>query len=132
MSTDGRLGSSRRHSRFEKARITWGALFILPSALVCLAFIVYPLVNVIIYSFYEWNGVSATRLFVGLNNYRALPSSEGFADMAKATLLFASGTTVLVIVIAFFTALILDRRGKGRLNRGLMRSMWFFPCILSG
>ncbi len=119
-------------SRFERSRFRWGVLFLLPSVILCLVFIVYPLVNVFIYSFHEWNGVSAQRLYVGFDNYRALPSSEGFYDMAKATLLFAFGTTLLVIVISFFVALALDSKGKGRVNRGLLRSMWFFPCILSG
>lgn len=124
--------SRKRHSRFESSRIAWGLLFIFPAAILCLVFIVYPLINVFIYSFHEWNGVSAEQLFVGLDNYSQLPSSEGFWDMAVATLVFAIGTTVLVILIAFMTALFLDNKGPGRINRGLMRSLWFFPCILSG
>ena len=122
----------KRHSRFESSRIAWGILFIVPAAVLCLAFVVYPLVNVFIYSFHEWNGVSESMAYVGLNNFSQLPSSEGFWDMAVATLLFAVGTTVLVILIAFMTALILDNKGRGRINRGFMRSLWFFPCILSG
>lgn len=122
----------KRHSRFESSRIAWGIVFILPAAVLCLAFVVYPLINVFIYSFHEWNGVSQNMAYVGFNNYSQLPSSEGFWAMALATLLFALGSTILVILIAFMTALILDNKGRGRINRGFMRSLWFFPCILSG
>lgn len=126
-------GRSRfKRSRFERARIRSGALFLAPSAALCITFIVVPLVNVFIYSFYEWNGVSKDRLFVGLENFKTLPSTEGFWDMAKATLLFAVGTTVLVVLLAFIVALALDNKGKWRINRNLMRALWFFPCILSG
>ena len=127
-----RKQNRKRHSRFESSRIAWGILFIVPATVLCLSFIVYPLVNVFIYSFHEWNGVSESMAYVGLDNYSQLPSSEGFWDMTMATLLFAVGTTILVILIAFMAALILDNKGRGRINRGFMRSLWFFPCILSG
>ncbi|NLD51813.1 MAG: sugar ABC transporter permease [Clostridiales bacterium] len=124
---------ARRHTNnFQRARLRAGLLFVLPAAVLCLVFVVVPLVEVFVLSFYEWNGISQDRLFVGFNNFAELPSTEGFWDMAKATLLFAVGTTVLVILISFVIALALDNRGSGRLNRGLMRSLWFVPCILSG
>lgn len=119
-------------SRFERSRIRTGVLFLIPSAVLCITFIVLPLINVFIYSFYEWNGISKDKLYVGLDNFKELPSTEGFWDMAKATLFFAFGTTILVVLIAFIVALALDRKGKWRINRNLMRALWFFPCILSG
>ena len=52
--------------------------------------------------------------------------------MMMATLVFAVGMTILTIVIAFIVALALDKKGKGRINRGFLRSAWFFPTLLSG
>ena len=52
--------------------------------------------------------------------------------MMIATITFAIGTTILTVVISFITALALDKKGKGRINRGLMRSLWFLPALLSG
>ena len=52
--------------------------------------------------------------------------------MMIATVTFALGTTILTIVISFITALALDKKGKGYLPRGLMRSLWFLPALLSG
>lgn len=121
-----------KSSRFERSRIRAGVLFLIPSAIMCITFVVIPLVNVFIYSFYEWNGISKDKLYVGLENFKMLPGTEGFWDMAKATLIFAFGTTILVVLIAFIVALALDNKGKWRINRNLMRALWFFPCILSG
>ena len=35
-------------------------------------------------------------------------------------------------MVAFAAAPILDKKGKGRLPRGFLRSAWFFPTLLSG
>jgi len=93
---------------------------------------VVPLVNVIRYSFNENSLVDAKDLtFVGLDNYKAVPQTEGFSEMIIATIVFAIGVTILTVGIAFNVALALDNRGRGHVNRGLMRSLWFFPALLS-
>ena len=121
-----------RHSSFERSRIWTGVAFLIPATLLCVLFIVVPLINVISYSFHEWNGVSKDMAYVALDNYKILPSTEGFWQMAVATFGFAIGTTALVIVLSFILALALDSRNRGRFSRGLFRTLWFFPCILSG
>lgn len=119
-------------SRFERTRFRTGLLFLVPSTLLCFVFVLIPLIDVFFLSFQDWDGFSSNRQFVGLDNFKQLPSTEGFWDMAKASVIFAVGTTAFVIIISFIVALALDNRGPGRLNRSLMRSLWFFPCILSG
>ena len=121
-----------------KHKLTWnqkkqltGLLFLLPLTLFLAAFIVYPLVSVIFYSLFDWNGMSQMK-FVGPDNYKLLPSTEGFWEMAKATVIYAIGVTGLVVLCGFLVALALDKRGKWRVNRTLLRFFWFFPCLLSG
>ena len=121
-----------RKSSFERSRIRVGILFLIPATVLCLLFIVVPLINVVIYSFHEWNGVSEDMLYVGLENYKRLPSTEGFWQMALATVVFAFGSTILVIVLSFIVAMALDSKNRGRISRSVFRAMWFFPCILSG
>lgn len=121
-----------KHSKFENKRTLTGILFLIPTTVLCTIFIIVPLFNVIQYSFYSWNGISAHMDFVGLANYNALPTTEGFADMAQATVVYAFGSTIMIVALAFVLALALDKKGKGRVNRGLLRSAWFFPCLLSG
>ena len=127
-----RAHAIKHTSSFERSRVLGGLLFLVPSAILCLIFIVVPLIDVFRISFYEWNGISIEREFVGLRNFALLPSTEGFWAMTTATLYFTVGTTALVILVAFFVALALDKKGRYRLNRSVMRAAWFFPCILSG
>ena len=116
---------------WQRKRTITGILFLLPFLAITCVFILYPLYNVIRYSFFEWNGIGKAR-FVGLDNYRMLPTTEGFWTMAQATLIYAVGVTALVVVAGYLLALALDKTGRFRINRTLMRVMWFFPCLLSG
>ena len=52
--------------------------------------------------------------------------------MMVSTITFAIGCTILTILVSFIVALALDKKGKGRLPRGMMRSLWFLPALLSG
>ena len=122
----------RRYSPLERTRINSGLVFILPSLILCLMFMVWPLFEVIRYSFTDWNGVAADYNYVWFANYKEIAHIDGFKEMMVATVTFALGTTILTIVISFIIALALDKKGKGYLPRGLMRSLWFLPALLSG
>ena len=122
----------RRYSPLERTRIRSGLIFILPSVVLCALFMVWPLLEVIRYSFTDWNGMSETYNYVWFHNYKGITQIDGFKDMMIATVTFALGTTILTIGISFITALALDKKGKGYLPRGLMRSLWFLPALLSG
>ena len=88
--------------------------------------------EVLRYSLTDWNGLSATYNYVGLTNYKNLVHIDGFGQMMFATVTFAIGTTIITIIVSFITALVLDKKGRGRLPRGMMRSLWFLPALLSG
>ncbi len=119
-------------STFEKTKRRFGLLFILPSFVLCAIFMIYPLLEVFRYSLTDWDGLTKTYNFVGLENYKHLHEIDGFSEMMIATITFAIGSTALTVLIAFFTALVLDKKGKGRTPRSVMRSLWFLPALLSG
>ena len=116
----------------EKRKRRTGLLFILPSVVLCAVFMLWPLMEVLRYSLTDWNGLSATYNYVGLTNYKNLVHIDGFGQMMFATVTFAIGTTIITIIVSFITALALDKKGRGRLPRGMMRSLWFLPALLSG
>lgn len=126
--------NTKHLSQREKQRFITGLLFILPSAVLVAVFVLIPCFDVIYYSFTDWNGVATSpKNFVGLQNYATLAKGVGdFGTMMLATLVFALGMTILTIVISFAAALVLDKKGKGRVSRGFLRSAWFFPTLLSG
>ena len=119
-------------SAFERSRTITGIIFLLPTFVVTMIFIVWPLINVFRYSFTDWNGISSEMNFIGWENFRQLVKIPGFWEMCRVTVIYAVCVTALTIVVAFLMALILDKKGPWRINRGLMRGLWFFPCLLSG
>lgn len=127
-----RLKTPGHRSSRERQRLITGIFFILPSAVLVTMFILIPVIRVFYYSFTDWNGISPHKNFVGLQNYANLTTMNGFGTMMTATLLFAVGMTILTIVISFVVAMALDKKGKGRISRGFLRSAWFFPTLLSG
>lgn len=121
-----------KHSKLERGKIRAGVVFLIPSFVLCAMFMLWPLFDVIRYSFTDWNGISKDYNVIGFSNYVQATKIDGFKEMMIATITFAIGTTVLTILISFLTALALDKKGKGRLPRGLIRSLWFLPALLSG
>lgn len=122
----------RRGNALERSRNRAGIMFILPSLILCAVFMLWPLVEVVYYSFTDWNGVAKDYELIGFKNYQEIVKIDGFKEMMIATVTFAIGTTILTIVISFLIALALDKKGKGYLPRGLLRSLWFLPALLSG
>lgn len=128
-----KLKNPKHRSQRERKRFLTGLLFILPSALLVAIFVLVPCFYVVYYSLTDWNGVATSpKTFVGFKNYANLRGMSDFGTMMLATLVFAVGMTILTILIAFVVALALDKKGKGRVSRGFLRSAWFFPTLLSG
>jgi ABC-type sugar transport system permease subunit len=123
----------KRRTKFETKRTWTGILFLLPCTILVVLFIVIPVINVVRYSFNESDLVTSSGMtFVGLDNYKAVPQTEGFNEMILGTVAFVIGVTILTVVVAFIIALALDKRGRGYINRGFLRALWFFPALLSG
>lgn len=122
----------KRLTGLERTHTSICRIFLIPAVLLCLVFVVWPLINVIQLSFTDWDGVSSTKEFVGWKNYRQLPEMEGFRSMLIASFTFSIGVTVLTIFVSFLTALVLDKKQRGRLPRSFMRALWFLPALLSG
>ena len=122
----------RKGNALERGKVRAGVVFLIPSFVLCAMFMLWPLIDVIYYSFTDWNGIAKDYSFIGLQNYMNVTKIDGFKDMMIATITFAIGVTILTVVISFVTALALDKKGKGRMPRGLIRSLWFLPALLSG
>ncbi|MDO4808729.1 MAG: sugar ABC transporter permease [Eubacteriales bacterium] len=122
----------KRLTGLERTHTNICRLMLIPAFILCFVFVIVPLFDVIAYSFTDWDGIQPEMNFVGLENYRNLPQMEGFKDMLIATFTFAIGMTALTILVAFLTALVLDKKGRGRLPRSLVRALWFIPSLLSG
>ena len=119
-------------STLERSRRITGILFCLPALALLLVFVLYPLGRLIVGSFTDWKGYGTTSNFIGLENYAKLGQIQYFKEMVIATIFYVVADTILKNVLSFTLALSLDKKGKGRVNRSVMRTIWYLPALLSG
>ena len=115
------------------ARRSWrryraGILFVLPALILYLVFMVYPFFQSIYFSFTSWNGVTAVKEWVGLENYRALIGDNLFWLSLQHTVIWVIVGTIAPIAIGMLLAILLWSRPKGF---ALFRTFYFMPQVLS-
>ena len=119
-----RVGALGR--RLRRSRVAY--LFVAPAYLLMFAFMAYPLVESLILSFYEWNGIGP-RVFVGLDNFRFLLEDTVFLKALKNNLIFSALTTAGTVVLGFLLAVAVERRVLGW---SIFKIVYFLPVMMSG
>ena len=104
-----------------------GYLFILPSTILLLAFIIYPLISSFYNSFTSWNLITDAR-FVGLRNYTELVKDGEFWKSLGNTLFYAVIIIPFSLVFGFVLAFLIQK--PGRMNV-IYRTMYFIPRVTS-
>lgn len=88
----------------------------------------YPIVQVFLKSFYDWNGLGGGT-FIGLSNYISLFQDTVFKISNKNALIFAIFITIFQMAFASIFALVVsNERTKGR---NFLRVAYFIPVVLS-
>lgn len=103
------------------------ALFLLPSLVPLIAFLIVPMFMSIGISFTEWNLIAAPE-WVGFSNYIELASDPAFRKALFNTLYYIAGYLPLVFVGGLSVALLLDKGLKGL---GFWRGVYFLPVVTS-
>jgi len=119
--------------RASRARRQWarhraGFLFVLPAFLVYALFVIYPFLQSFYLSLTDWNGISAEKSFVGLDNFRELARDSLLWTSLRHNLIWVAVGTVGPMVIGFFLAVLLWSRPFGFT---LFRTVYFMPQVLS-
>lgn len=105
----------------------YGALLLLPAALLLGLFAYLPTITTVIQSLFLPGFRDAPPEFVGLENYRYLFEDPKFWQVARNNLIYALGTIPTSIALSLAMALLVNRRLPGR---GLVRMAYFTPTIL--
>ena len=103
-------------------------LFVLPAFLIYTILTTIPLVNTIIYSFTNFDGLSPNPEFVGPSNYLRAFSTRNVTTSFTNSIVFAVAVPILITVLALPLALLLDSQMK---TRNIQRAVFFFPSIIS-
>jgi raffinose/stachyose/melibiose transport system permease protein len=106
------------------------APFLLPAVLLYGTFIVYPMVDAVRLSFFDWDGFANTpKIWVGLDNYRRIFRDDpvfwtAFRNSVKWLIL----SLVVPTVMGLGLALLLNRHLRGR---NLFRTIFYLPAVLA-
>ncbi len=110
-----------------KKRSMKGWLYLLPAMLFLGAFMVYPLIDVLVYSFEEgYNSASQTYFGVGLYNYSYVLRDPYFLQAVKNTFLLVIITVPLSTLIALCISLGLNAIKP---LRNLFQTVYFLPYV---
>ena len=103
-----------------------GILFLLPSAIILLVFVAYPIVQSAWMSLHNWSYLQSTQPWVGLQNYIALATDPQFWNALANTAIFSAVTVPAQVIIGMLLAI---RFARASWITTFYRSMFFFPVI---
>jgi raffinose/stachyose/melibiose transport system permease protein len=102
--------------------------FLLPALLLYGAFVLYPIVQSMRYSMFDWNGLEPLDQFVGFDNFRRAFNDEAFRGALRHNVIIIVLSLALQIPFALALAVLLNQKLRGR---GLLRTLFFAPYVLS-
>lgn len=103
------------------------ALFLAPALIVFGLYVVYPILQSIRLSFYDWDGI-APKEFIGWANYQELLDDDTFYKALKNNVLWLA-LFLLAPPAGLALALFLNQQMRGM---RIVKSLFFMPFVLSG
>ncbi len=111
----------------KKNNTLWISLFLLPSLMGFLVFIIYPVFYSLGVSFTDWDLINPMK-FVGIKNYQSLVNDSTFWNSLKNTFLFIIGYLPSVMIIGLLVALLLNSK---LCLKPVFRGVYFLPVVTS-
>ncbi len=120
----------RTVSQSRSGRMPWPmiGLFLLPGLFLYVFFVIYPVVQSLRFSLYDWTGLEALDNFIGFDNFVRALNDQLFVDAMIHNGIIIVLSLLLQIPAALGLALLINQRIKGR---ALMRTFFFAPYVLS-
>ncbi|MBV9671757.1 MAG: sugar ABC transporter permease, partial [Verrucomicrobia bacterium] len=108
-------------------RLPWA--FVAPSLIIYTVVVVYPMVYSAYLSLFRWDGVSPTKVFVGLDNYHILLTQHDVFWIAlRNNAIWLIAALLLPTSIGLGLAIVLNSKFRGS---HIFRSVFYFPAVLS-
>jgi len=102
-------------------------VFVLPAILLNVIFFVYPLIQSLIISLFDWP-VTGEKTFVGIKNYMSLLGDSQFWYSLWFTFKYTLIVTPAILIVAFLLALLINKKLRGIF---LFRAIYFVPVVIS-
>ena len=103
--------------------------FLLPALLIYAVFALYPMVDGLWLSFFDWDGVSRDREWVGLENYvQILTLDPVFWRAVQNSVIWVALSLVIPTAIGLAFAVALDQKLRGR---NAFRAALYLPAVIA-
>jgi multiple sugar transport system permease protein len=106
-----------------------GYLFVAPSIIGFLVFVLGPLLAVVYFSFTRYDALTPPE-WRGLANYQRLLGDDRLRQVYLNTIIYVIAAVILINVVALVLAVLVNQRLPKGLT-GLFRSVYFFPSLVS-
>jgi raffinose/stachyose/melibiose transport system permease protein len=129
ISVTGRIShrATRKINSGHRWLLPW--LFVAPALLIYVVIVVYPMVFSVYLSFFRWDGISPTKVFVGIQNYITLVTGDPVFWIALTNnALWLIAALILPTSIGLALALVLNSRFRGS---QIFRTVFYIPAVLS-
>ncbi|BBI31304.1 carbohydrate ABC transporter permease [Cohnella abietis] len=104
-------------------------LYLMPSLLIIVSLLAYPLVYNLYVSLHRWRLSRPDKPFIGLDNFKSVLTDDVFMGVMGTTILWTVIGVALQMTIGMLSALYVDER---RRSKGVLRSLLLLPWVLPG
>ena len=115
-------------SHLQRDRALVAGLFLLPAFTFLSVFVLWPILSSVNLSFYEWNGITASRRFAGFANWRMLVADDVFWKALVNNLIVVCLSIAIQMPIAMALAVLIHRGGRAL---KIFKVVYFFPMLMS-
>lgn len=124
------LGTRPRRRRGSRRGNRWFTpwLYLLAPLALLVAFTGLPMADLLGYSFTDWDGISPTQNFVGLDNYTDLFSRPQLFQVFWVSLFYLGASAVQICAALYFATLLSFNTRLRNLFKGIL----FFPYLING
>ena len=135
MSKSTNIVQEKRQSRYKlkltnrdtKRKLTIVAFLFIPLAIL-LTFTYLPVINMIGYSFTNWNGFSPNKDIVGIQNYINIFTNPEYFKVFKTSLYYFVGSFIQLALALYFATVLTSKIKFSNFFKGAI----FFPYLLNG
>lgn len=113
-----------------RKRYWFAILAILPTFLIFGWVRIFPIVETLRLSLFQWNLLSKNKLFVGLDNFIELFQDDQFLTALSNTAIIAFGAMIITIPASMVLAAVIYHRTKSRFS-GFYETAVFIPHVVS-
>lgn len=103
-------------------------LFLAPSFILFLVFLVYPIFRSVYFSLFDWSGLGPAVKYVGLDNFRHILTDKVFMKAVGDCFLIVVLSLAVQLPLALGLAIMVGRDLPGR---AIFRTIFFLPYVLS-